>query len=146
MTQGQANTPPPRCDQCAEFSARIGTCSDAERPRVEMAQRRHIEEVKAMRTLQTRLGCLSAESTASVGSQSLLKIDLDGLDQAKTKWPRNLSAAKQLATLWRPNLHLVGFVAHGVSWQDKNERNIFSIYSMFRDLEPTILSDYALAR
>ena len=117
-TQGQANTPP-RCDQCAEFSARIGTCSDAERPKVEMAQRRHIDEVKAMRTLQSRLGCLSAESTASVGSQSLLKIDLDGLDQAKTKWPRNLSAAKQLSTLWRPNLHLVGFVAHGVSWQNK---------------------------
>jgi len=133
-TQGQANTPP-RCDQCAEFSARIGTCSDAERPKVEMAQRRHIDEVKAMRTLQSRLGCLSAESTASVGSQSLLKIDLDGLDQAKTKWPRNLSAAKQLSTLWRPNLHLVICGPRGIMAKQNNP-HVFLIYFISRSLKP----------
>ncbi|CAK9020941.1 Uncharacterized protein SCF082_LOCUS41764 [Durusdinium trenchii] len=106
-----------RCDQCAKFSARIGSCSDAERPNVEMAQKIHIDGVKAFRCLQDRLQMLSIESTTTTESaptQSVLKIDIDGLDQAKTRWPRNLSSAKALSQLWRPNIHIVGFIAHGV--------------------------------
>lgn len=107
---------PTRCDQCAKFSARIGSCSDAERPNVEMAQKIHIDGVKAFRCLQDRLQMLSIESTTTTESaptQSVLKIDIDGLDQAKTRWPRNLSSAKALSQLWRPNIHIVGFIAHG---------------------------------
>ena len=47
--------------------------------------------------------------------QSILKVDIDGLDQAKTRWPRNLCSSKALRQLWRPNLHVVGFIAHGVN-------------------------------
>ena len=89
---------------------------DAERPNVEMAQKIHIDGVKAFRCLQDRLQMLSIESTTTTESaptQSVLKIDIDGLDQAKTRWPRNLSSAKALSQLWRPNIHIVGFIAHG---------------------------------
>ena len=74
-----------------------------------MAQRVHIDNVKAFRVLETRLGSLSAQPDSSV-----LKVDIDGLDQAKCKWPRNLCSAKVLSNLWRPQVHVVGFIAHGV--------------------------------
>jgi hypothetical protein len=47
-------------------------------------------------------------------NSSILKLDLDGLDQAKGKLPRNLANSKQLEKLWRPQMHIVGFIAWGV--------------------------------
>ena len=45
---------------------------------------------------------------------NLLKIDIDGLDQNKTRFPRNLDSSKTLANAWRPQLHCVGVIVWGV--------------------------------
>lgn len=39
---------------------------------------------------------------------------MDGLDQAKTRFPRNLESSKNLSNLWRPQIHLVGVIIWGV--------------------------------
>lgn len=108
---------PPRCATCAEFSQRIGQCKNLdERAAIEEAQRLHISNVKAHRTLLSRLASLAEESIAGGSQQSLMMISFDGLDQAKTKWPRNLSSSKVLERLWRPQIHLIGYICWGVSW------------------------------
>jgi hypothetical protein len=47
--------------------------------------------------------------------QRILKIDLDGMDQSKFKVPRNTASSKAHDSLWRPNLHVVGCIVHGVA-------------------------------
>lgn len=44
----------------------------------------------------------------------VLKIDIDGMDQAKFKVPRNLEATHSFAALWRPVLHVTCAIAHGL--------------------------------
>ena len=46
--------------------------------------------------------------------ESLLTIAIDGMDQSKFKSPRNLSSSKEFDSHWRPQLHVVGTIAHGV--------------------------------
>lgn len=107
----------PRCATCAEFTQRIGRagCMD-ERARLQEAQRQHITNIKAHRTIMGRLGSLSEEScTSGDSSQSALLISLDGLDQSKTRWPRNLASSKVLERLWRPQVHLIGYICYGVT-------------------------------
>lgn len=62
-----------------------------------------------------RLGTLSEDSCKSDTQQSLLMISLDGLDQSKTRWPRNLASSKVLERLWRPQIHLIGYICYGVA-------------------------------
>ena len=76
----------------------------------------HLKCVFADRTSDERLNVLSVESCkrGATISGRILKIDIDGMDQSKFKCPRNVSSSKDLDKLWRPTLHLVGTVAHGV--------------------------------
>ena len=76
----------------------------------------HLKCVFADRTSDERLNVLSVESgkRGCTISGRILKIDIDGMDQSKFKCPRNLSSSKDIDKLWRPTLHLVGTVAHGV--------------------------------
>lgn len=76
---------------------------------LEKAQTAHLANVKAFRCLQGRLAKLAEDG-------SCLFIALDGLDQSKTRWPRNMQSAKALENLWRPQVHLIGFICFGVSW------------------------------
>ena len=46
--------------------------------------------------------------------ESLLTTAIDGMDQSKFKIPRNLSSSKEFDSHWRPQLHVVGALAHGV--------------------------------
>lgn len=105
---------PPRCDECAKFSARIASCSDLPLRPPRRFTLRASRPRGACRIFQT----LSIESARLDGNalptQSCVKIDFDGLNQAKTRWPRNLRSAKVFSSLWRPNLHIVGFICHGV--------------------------------
>ena len=105
------NPLPLRCSTCAEFSARCGkaTC-ESDRSKLEKGQKQHLLNVHQYRLIQQRLNVLS-----ETAGSNILKIDLDGLDQAKTKFPRNLESSKTLASCWRPQLHLVGVIAWGVS-------------------------------
>ena len=73
--------------------------------------------VRQYRAIQTRLCHLSEVSTSGSGvegASSILKVDLDGLDQSKTKWPQ-LDNSKSLATCWRPQVHMVGCIVWGVA-------------------------------
>lgn len=86
-----------------------------ERASLQRAQSEHIGNVKAHRTLMSRLASLSEESCSSDSPQSVLMVSMDGLDQAKTRWPRNLASSKVLERLWRPQLHLIGYICWGVA-------------------------------
>lgn len=47
------------------------------------------------------------------GLNQVVKITIDGMDQAKFKTPRNLASSKEWDKLWRPQLHVVGCIVHG---------------------------------
>ena len=109
---------PCRCTQCAEFTARCRkTTEKNERAQIEQCQANHMVNVRQYRAIQTRLCHLSEVSTSGSGvegASSILKVDLDGLDQSKTKWPQ-LDNSKSLATCWRPQVHMVGCIVWGVA-------------------------------
>ena len=89
-----------RCSQCAHFTARIGHVHTAdEKAALEHCQNIHLSNVRAYRTLQARLATLSEQSTVVDATETCLMISADGLDQAKTRWPRNLSSSKSLDKL-----------------------------------------------
>ncbi|CAK9068282.1 Uncharacterized protein SCF082_LOCUS34414, partial [Durusdinium trenchii] len=66
------------------------TCGE-DRSKLEAAQKSHLLNVQQYRLIQNRLNTLSETEGSNI-----LKIDLDGLDQSKTKFPRNLASSKQL--------------------------------------------------
>ncbi|CAK8991031.1 unnamed protein product [Durusdinium trenchii] len=99
-----------RCSTCAEFSARCNKAAcESDRLKLEAAQKGHLLNVHQYRLIQGRLNTLSETEGSNI-----LKIDLDGLDQNKTKFPRNLASSKTLSSCWRPQLHLVGVIVWGV--------------------------------
>lgn len=62
-------------------------------------------------------GTALVEESCKVGCAlegRVLKIDIDGMDQAKFKVPRNLEATHSFAALWRPVLHVTCAIAHGL--------------------------------
>ena len=100
------------------FTARIARARGNERSQVLEAQRKHIEMVRNFRVLQTRSNHLSEQATkpGRVDNQDeFLKVDLDACDESKFKCPRNVSNAKSLDNMWRPQLHLHGGIAWGAS-------------------------------
>lgn len=107
-----------RCDICSKFQVRVKRANLAdERAQIEKSQAEHIRTVQMFRQCQSRLNSLSELSTSGDGSAaSLLKIDMDGLDQNKTKYPGNTVNAKSLSNLWRPQCHVVAVIVWGDSW------------------------------
>ena len=108
-----------RCTQCAEFTARMRRVTlQTERSQLEKAQSEHIKNVAQYRAIQSRLASLSEAATSSSGvdlQASVLKLDIDGLDQAKTRYPRNLASSKSLSHLWRPQVHMIGVICWGAA-------------------------------
>ena len=47
------------------------------------------------------------------GDNQLLKITIDGMDQAKFRCPRNLASSAEFDSCFRPQLHMVGTICHG---------------------------------
>lgn len=82
------------------------------------AQEVHINMVRQYRCAQTRMNHMSEDATKP-GRQDnydeFIKVDIDACDEAKFKCPRNVSNAKSLERLWRPQLHLHGSLIWGVS-------------------------------
>ncbi len=107
-----------RCDQCSKFQVRVKRAHLAdERAQIEKSQAEHIRTVQMFRQSQSRLNSLSELSTSGDGTgASILKVDMDGLDQNKTKYPRNTVNAKSLSNLWRPQCHVVATIVWGDSW------------------------------
>ena len=75
------------------------------------------QDVFADRATDERANKLSRMSLQR-GSQQvgrIVKIDLDGMDQAKFMIPRNTPSTKAHEGLWKPQLHLVGVIVHGIA-------------------------------
>lgn len=104
------------------FTVRVRRAlTDSERAPLFKAQEIHISEVMAHRKICQRLNTLSEEATKpglSDCSHGILKLDIDGADQAKTLLPRNcldLTQSKGFSNLWRPHCHVIGCIIHGVT-------------------------------
>ncbi|CAE7570714.1 unnamed protein product [Symbiodinium sp. KB8] len=109
------------CTACSMFTVRRAL-TESERAPLFKAQEVHISEVMAHRKICQRLNTLSEEGTRpglQDCSGAVLKVDLDGADQAKTLLPRNcldLTKSKGFCNLWRPHVHVIGCIIHGVTW------------------------------
>ena len=83
-----------RCKDCCKFDElRAQATSTAEREEVAKLKAQHIREIQADRAVNTRgnrLSELDARNPTCDGVGQLIKVQLDGMDQAKWKVPRNL--------------------------------------------------------
>ena len=103
-----------RCTLCAEISEALSKTNDPQqRSDLVETRERHLASMFSDRDVEMRIARLSeASCSSSRGSTSgrVLKIDIDGMDQAKFKSPRNLINAHSMKDLWRPTLHVVGVI------------------------------------
>ena len=107
-----------RCARCAELGQqRLVAETMEEKTCVADALQAHHQLVFADRTTDSRASALSTASCrpGSAINGRLLKIDLDGCDQAKFRCPRNLASSKRFEALWRPQLHFTGIIMHGLA-------------------------------
>ena len=76
----------------------------------------HVAENKADRAVGVRANMLAekhARDANEEGIGQLLKLTVDGMDQAKFKVPRNMASSKLWESAWRPQLHVVGVIVWG---------------------------------
>ena len=106
-----------RCNQCAELKKRLRTeQSKDELMLIQQVYDDHINRNNSDRAIDARLEHLSELSTmlsCALAHRSLM-LRIDGLDQAKTKRPRNLEDSKTWASLWRPQMHCIVVLIEGV--------------------------------
>ena len=83
-----------RCTDCAEIDAlRSAAISDEERTDLARRKQQHISEVQDDRTCHVRGNARSerdARTASSDGVGQMIKLSVDGMDQAKFRCPRNL--------------------------------------------------------
>ena len=107
-----------RCTLCAELDEfRKKANTEAERLQYQEDKSNHIKDIKADRSISTRGNKLSEEAVANPstdGHQQVLRVTIDGMDQAKFKLPRNLQMAKSLEASWRPQMSVHGVIVHGL--------------------------------
>ena len=106
-----------RCKICAALDERrLQATSEEEKARVEEEKNDHINDVMAARNYSVRGNKQAVEharNPSQDGLDKLLKITIDGMDQAKFRVPRNLCSSAEFESLWRPQLHVVGTIVHG---------------------------------
>ena len=106
-----------RCKICAELDEWRSTATTAEeRQEAQIAKDTHVSEVKQDRDIMVRSGKLAEQAAKQPtvdGFNQVVRVDLDGMDQAKFKCPRNLSSNADFEKLWRPTLHMTGAIIHG---------------------------------
>ena len=106
-----------RCKICAALDERrMQATSEEEKAQVEEEKNDHINDVMASRNYSVRgnkQAVAHAGNPSQDGLDQLLKITIDGMDQAKFRVPRNLCSSAEFESLWRPQLHVVGTIVHG---------------------------------
>ena len=106
-----------RCQRCAELTAaRQAAIDDETKARVREEHAAHVNAVMADRAVSNRASAMSEHAARHLphdGNNQIIKLTIDGMDQAKFKCPRNLASSKGWEKLWRPQLHVVGVTAHG---------------------------------
>jgi hypothetical protein len=106
-----------RCKICARLDQeRLQAVTADEKARVGREKKAHIDQVKADREVhvrECRLSEQAAENPSVDGQDQVLKITIDGMDQAKFRCPRNLSSNAEFDSCWKPQLHVTGAIIHG---------------------------------
>ena len=106
-----------RCRTCAQLDEeRLQAAGNDERFEVAAKKRKHIADIMADRNVSIRGNSTSEKDAANPsvdGLGQILKITIDGMDQAKFKVPRNLATSAEWDHLYRPQLHVVGAIVHG---------------------------------
>ena len=106
-----------RCKVCARISEeRVRATTLQEKADIIDEKSAHVQEVMADRNVSSRGARMAerdAQSPTPDGQGQVLKVVIDGMDQAKFKCPRNLASSAELECLWRPQLHVVGAIVHG---------------------------------
>ena len=107
-----------RCSICATMDEeRRRAVSKEERQEVELRKRRHYERHDADRSMNVRSNKMSTDpSTFQLANAStrVVKLMVDGMDQAKFRTPRNLAASSSFSQAYRPTLHLTGVLIFGL--------------------------------
>ncbi len=105
-----------RCSTCAELLACVQAEPKSSEERVEatLKYRNHIRQVLRDRQLDTRLDGLIELAISSSSCPEALKIDIDAMDQAKFKVPRNLCSSKLWESCWRPRIHCFSIIIAGL--------------------------------
>ena len=106
-----------RCRECAQMDEERLYCVSLEEKHALAAKKElHLKGNDADRKVSVRGNTLSenaAEAPSSDGVDQIIKVHMDGMDQAKFRQPRNLASSAEFASLWRPQLHVVGGIAWG---------------------------------
>ncbi len=108
-----------RCRMCANIAEKRRTSVSAE-DRAELAEMLtlHHDEIKADRNSSVRSNLCAEGDSKKIncldGHGLTCKISIDGMDQAKYRCPRNLKSNADFEVCWRPQLHMVAAIFHGV--------------------------------
>ena len=106
-----------RCPICAELTEQTKKAVTTEEINdIRERKQAHVDRVKNDRTCGCREDAMAEEAArnpSADGFGELGKCELDGMDQAKYKIPRNLESNKSFEGLWRPQLHVTGVTIKG---------------------------------
>ena len=107
-----------RCQTCADMDEeRKNLTTKTERQQLDLRKQMHLDRCDADRSINVRGNTLSSNPMTfdlAHSSSSVMKIMLDGMDQAKFRCPRNLAASSVFNQASRPALHLTGVIAFGL--------------------------------
>ena len=108
-----------RCRFCAtKTEERRRATTREEKARIDEELRLHRDDNKADRNASVRTNHMAEQHAKRYnehdGQDLCGECTIDGMDQAKFKCPRNMASNADFDPLWRPQLHLVGAIWHGV--------------------------------
>lgn len=107
-----------RCSLCAEMDEERKQCTTLqERQELDLRKQKHFQRHDADRSVNVRGNQLSSDPATFLSQNASLRVVkfmVDGMDQAKFRTPRNLSASSVFCQAVRPALHLTGAIAFGV--------------------------------
>ena len=108
-----------RCRKCAILAMRRKNTTDpVEQAKIAEELKLHHDENRADRNTSGRQNLLAerdAEKWNTTDGHDLYgKISLDGMDEAKWTCPQKLPSSADLEVFWKPNLHVVCSIVHGI--------------------------------
>ena len=107
-----------RCQVCADLDEeRRNLTTKSERQHLDVRKQLHLDRCEADRSINVRGNALSSNPATfklANSSTSVMKIMIDGMDQAKFRCPRNLASSSAFSQVARPALHLTGVLAFGL--------------------------------
>ena len=109
-----------KCSLCASFSeARTQATDSLERAAIDREKKIHLDQVMSDRRVNTRGNKMASDPSVfakGFNDQSFMKLQIDGIDQAKFVLPRvkKLQGTSALSKCWRPQVHVTGVIVFGL--------------------------------